>query len=151
MNPEQEILEKWIERFNDSRLEPATALRWAQPDPFRDPVGYTMRKGLSQLWGQLLGEMDPDIVDDALDRILRIRAVQDVSPDKAVRFVADLRPLLDQLPSDLRRKVVEGRIDWLARAALDKYRQCRKQINVVRLHEAERLTGAHRAVRKVCL
>ena len=151
MNPEQEILEKWIERFSDSRPEPATALCSAQPDPFRNPVGYTIRQGLSQLWEQLLREMDPDTVDAALDSILRIRAVQDVSPNEAVRFVADLRPLLGQLPSELDRTLVEGRIDRLAMAALDKYRQCREQINVVRLHETERLTGAHRAVRNVCL
>ena len=151
MNPEQEILEKWIERLTGPCPEPATALCSAQPDPFRNPVSYTIRKGLSQLWEQLLREMDPGTVDAALDSILRIRAVQDVSPDEAVRFVADLRPLLRQLPSELDRTLVEGRIDRLALAALDKYRLCREQINVVRLHEAERLTGVHRAARKVCL
>lgn len=151
MNPEQEILEKWIEGLTDSRPEPATALRSAQPDPFRNPVGYTIRKGLSQLWEQLLREMDPDTVDAALDSILRIRAVQDVSPNEAVRFVADLRPLLGLLHSELDRTLVEGRMDRLAMAALDKYLQCREQINVVRLHEAERLRGAHRAAWKVRL
>lgn len=150
MNPEQQILEEWIERLADPRPGTANALRSAQPDPFRNPVGYTMRKGLSQLWEQLLRDMDLDAVDAALDCILRIRAVQDVSPDEAVRFVADLRPLLAQLPSEVDRKKFERRINQIALAALDKYQQCRAQINLVRLHEAERFTGARRAARKVC-
>lgn len=145
MNPEKEILEKWIERLVDSRSERAAALLSAQPDPFRNPVGYAVRTSLSQLWEQLLGEMDPDIVDAALDAILRIRAVQDISPNESVSFVADLRPLLDQLPSALDRRLIEGRIDRLALAALDKYLQCREEINVVRFHEMERFTRAHRS------
>jgi len=141
MLPQQEIVEKWIERLADSQPQQSTALRTPQPDPFRNPVGYAVRKSLAQLWEELLGDMKPEVIDEALDTILRIRAVQDVSPSEAVGFVDQLRPLLREtrLPLDL--ALLEARIDRLTLAAHDKYVQCREQIAAVRLHEIERLTG----------
>lgn len=150
MHTQSEILERWIEKVADSYPEHSAALRAAKPDPFRNPVGYAIRNGLSQLWDQLLGQMDQDTVDRALDTILRIRAVQDVSPSEAMGFVSDLRPLVCRLPSELNRTQLEARIDQLSLVALDKYRQCREQIVAVRIHETERLTHAHRIARKAC-
>lgn len=143
MHPQQETVEKWIERLADSHPQQSAALRAPQPDPFRNPLGFAVRKGLSQLWDELLGEMKPEVIDQALDTILRIRAVQDLSPSEAVGFVDQLRPLLYQSPVPLDPALLEARIDQLTLAASDKYMQCREQIAAVRLHETERLTRIH--------
>jgi|SRR5271157_23814 len=148
MNIDSEILERWIEKIADSHPQHSGALRAPQPDPFRNPVGYAIRKSLAQLWEQLQGDMDPDAIDSALDTVLRIRAVQDMSPSEAVGFVIQLRSILRQVPATFDLVLLENRIDQLTLAAFDKYMQCREQILAARLHESERLSRAHRVAGK---
>lgn len=144
MNSRQEIVEKWIEQMIESHAGQAAALRTPDPDPFRNPVSYTIRRSLAQLWKQLQGDMDLDAVDSALDSVVRIRAVQDMRPSEAVGFVIQLRSILRQQPAGFDLVLLENRIDRLALAAFDKYMQCREQILAARLHEKERLTRTDR-------
>ena len=148
MNADSEILEKWIEKLADSHPQNAAALRAPKPDPFRNPVGYAIRTSFEQLWEQLQGGMDLDAIDSALDSVLRIRAVQDMSPSEAVGFVIPLRLILRQVPGTFDLALLENRIDRLMLAAFDKYTQCRDQIRAVRLHETERLTRTRRVAGK---
>ena len=148
MTLQQAIVEKWIEQMIESETEPPTALRASEPDPFRNPVAYTIRRSLGQLWEQLQGDMDPMAIDLALDAVVRIRAVQDISPSEAVGFVIQLRSILRQQPAGFDLVLLENRIDGLTLAAFDKYMECREQILAARLHEKERLTRAHRVAGK---
>lgn len=145
MTCESEILQKWVEKLADSHPQSAAALRALRPDPFRNPVGYAVRKSLMQLWEELQSNMDPEAIDSALDTVLRIRAVQDISPSEAVGFVIQLRSILREVPAISDLPLLESRIDQLTLAAFDKYMQCREQVRVVRLHETQRLTSRHRA------
>ena len=148
MNAGSEILEKWIEKVAESHPQSAAALRAPQPDPFRNPIGYTIRNGLAQLWEQLQGDMDPDAIDSALDNILRIRAVQDMPGSEAASFVIPLRAILSQASGTFDLDLLDNRIDRLAQAAWGKYKQCRDQIGAARLHETARLARTHRLIRK---
>lgn len=149
MNPEDEILEKWVEKLADSHPQNASALRAPSPDPFRNPVGFATRRSLEQLWEQLQGDMNPAAIDSALDTVLRIRALQDVSPSQAVSFIIELRSILREIPASFDLALLDSRIDQLTLAAFDKYTQCRDQICAVRLHEMERLIRTHRVAGKV--
>ena len=91
--------------------------------------------------------MNSDTIDSALDAVLRIRAVQDVSPSQAVGFVIQLRSVLREAPATFDLPLLESRIDQLSLAAFDKYMQCREQAFAARLHEAERLSRTHRLSR----
>ena len=148
MKPREEIVEKWIGRMTEFHPEQSAALRAPEPDPFRNPVAYTVRKSLAELWEQLRGDMDPDAIDSALDALIRIRAVQDMPPSEAVGFVIQLRPILLQLPAGFDLVLLENRIDQLTLAAFDKYMKCREQIVAARLHEKERLTHINRIAGK---
>ena len=148
MNPESEILEKWIEKLANSHPQNAATLRAPKPDPFRNPVGYAIRMSLEQIWEQLQGGMDRDAIDSALDTVLRIRTVQDISPSEAVGFVIPLRWILRQAPGTFDLALLENRIDQLMQAAFDKYTQCRDQLRAVHLHETERLTRTRRVAGK---
>jgi len=143
-----DIVEKWIERMVETRPEQASALRIREPDPFRNPIGYAVRKSLAKLWEELQCDMDPIAIDSALDAIIRIHAVQDMPPSQAVGFVVLLRPILREQPGVFDLVFLENRIDQLVLSAFDKYMQCRDQIMAARLHERERLTGAHRRAGK---
>jgi hypothetical protein len=146
MSPEREILEKWVGRVADSYAAQSAAVRAPEPDPFCNPVGFLVRRSLSQLWEQLLGEMDPVVIDRALDAVMRLRAVQDISPGEAVGFVVQLRPLLQELPAERDRALLAGRVNQMAMAASDKYAECRQQIATIRVHEMERSVHQRRTI-----
>ncbi len=142
MTGRQQILERWIGSVADAHPEQAAMLRVAEPDPFRNPMAYALRQSLTRLWEQLRGNMDAEVIENALDTLLRIQAVQDVSASEAMDFLVLLRPLLPPLPeADI--AILHDRLDRLALAAGEKYRQCREQLAAVRAHEKERSARGH--------
>jgi hypothetical protein len=113
-------------------------------DPFRNPVGHTLREGLSRLVDELLGEFDPARVMAALDGIVRMRAVQDFSPSGAVEFVvlgkAAARTALagGHGPEGDELAALDAQIDQVAGLASALYATCCEQIAAIRTREARR-------------
>jgi hypothetical protein len=86
--------------------------------------------------------MDTDRIATALDAIIRIRAVQDLTASQAVGFVFLLKPILLELQPErnpvLLDVLLNDRIDRLALMAFDKYMQCREQLADIRVNEGRR-------------
>jgi hypothetical protein len=151
------ILEEWIARTAESYPRHAAALLSEEPDPFRNPVGVALRRSLSLLLRELLGEMNATAIDSALDPIIRFQAVQGFTPEEAVRFVALLRPIFlelgppqNSLVFDLRildSNINVARIDQLAATAVDKYAQCREQLVRIRANEVQRASQTQQRIR----
>jgi hypothetical protein len=138
------ILERWIARTIESYPRAALPFLSGQDDPFRNPVGYTLRQSLARLLDELQGDMDPGGIAAALDAIIRIRAVQDLTPSQAVEFLFLLKPILRELAPEPDQARLAERIDRLALMAFDNYMQCREQIAEVRWNERQRSAGVRR-------
>ncbi len=123
---------------------PSAALPFlaGQDDPFRNPVGHTLRQSLTSLFEQLQGDMDANGIAPALDAIIRIRAVQDLTPSQAVEFLFLLKPIMRELAPEQDQVRLADRIDRLALMAFDKYMQCREQVAEVRWSERQRSVRA---------
>jgi hypothetical protein len=162
MDASKAILERWVARTAESYPPHAAALLRKEHDPFRNPVGDTLRRSLSQLLRELSGEMDATAIDSALDPIIRLQVVQGFAPDDAVRFVSLLKPILRELDPeqnsaiddgriDDRRiddgRIDDGRIDRLAVMATDKYAQCREQLARIRANEVRRANHTQKRIR----
>jgi len=162
MDATEAILERWVARTAESYPRHAAALLRKEHDPFRNPVGDTLRRSLSQLLRELSGEMDAPAIDSALDPIIRLQVVQGFAPDDAVRFVSLLKPILRELEPDRNSAVLgdriddgtiddgridDGRIDRLAVMAADKYAQCRKQLARIRANEIRRANHTQQRIR----
>ena len=100
-------------------------------DPFRNPVGHTLREGLRAVLDALLDAGD---LRAALDPVIRIRAVQDFTPSQAVGFVFALKPILGA--------GFEERVDRAALAAFDVFMECRETLYQAKANEARRRYGA---------
>jgi RsbT co-antagonist protein rsbRD N-terminal domain len=128
------VAERWIARTLKSYAPETQPILAGGSDPFRNPVGHVIQKSLTTLAGELLGAMDERAITSAMDAMMRLRAVQDISPSQALRFVFELRgvvaEVLDSVPAQL-----AGRIDELALMAFDKYMACREQIAGLREKE----------------
>jgi hypothetical protein len=114
-----------------------------EKDPFRNPVGAALREGIPRLVAELFGAMDPGKVSEALEGIVRIRAIQDFSPKQAVGFVFELRDILRDVvrAPEVPLGELYKRIDEMALVAFDVFMRCREQVYEVRLREARRADG----------
>jgi RsbT co-antagonist protein rsbRD N-terminal domain len=109
-----------------------------ETDCFRNPVGQTHKDAIPLLVDELFGDMSSDKVRQALEGIVRIRAVQNLSAKEAVGFVFLLKEILQQELSDNGpiRLELDRRVDEMALAAFDLYSQCREQISAIQVSEA---------------
>lgn len=108
----------------------------SQKDPFANPVGNTTFQGLQAAFDGVLQDADNERQQEALDPIIRIRAVQDFTPAQATGFVLELKPLIRRLLSkELDRPEawqelleIERRVDMLLLVAFDIYLKCRETL-----------------------
>jgi hypothetical protein len=140
------IVEGWVERVLSAYPPDAAVLFQKERDPFANPIGHSVREGARGILQAILDGMDPEKLRSHLDRIVRVRAVQDFAPSRALSFVFSLRsvirdviPELDAEPG-LRREMAsldEG-IDRVALAAFDLYSECREEVSQLRVNEVKR-------------
>lgn len=142
------IAGRWLALTLESYPAPTARLLARETDPFRNPVGHTLRQALSGLAEELVGSMDPGRVRALLDSVVRIRAVQDMSASEAVGFVFLARQALREeigsgvgLPAADGLGAVEARVDEMALSAFDLFMRCREQIHAIRADEAQHRTA----------
>jgi RsbT co-antagonist protein rsbRD N-terminal domain len=137
------ITKKWVELVINSYPAETARFLQRQSDPFANPVGQTTKHGLQSLIDILLGDLSPDQVEGALDPIIRIRAIQDFTPGRAVRFVFDLKHIIRAVCADdigdaqgIREIVaLEKQIDEMGFTAFDIYMRCREKIYDLKANE----------------
>jgi hypothetical protein len=139
------IVGRWLDLIFETYPDDAQRFLTKQKDRFANPVGTTISKEIENLYDELIEGLEPDRVSPLLDRIIRIRAIQDFSPSQAVNFVFLLKKAIkketsneileDQLSEDL--TIMESRIDDLALLAFDIYMGCREKLYDIRANEAK--------------
>jgi hypothetical protein len=142
------ILERWFRLILDTYPPDASQFLKKQGDPFANPVGCSISRGVEELFDELIDEGDSDVVAPILDQIIRIRAVQDFSPARAVGFVFELKKSIRQeLADELRAGAtehdlveLESRIDRMALLAFDIYMVCREKVYEIKANEAKNRT-----------
>jgi len=130
------IHRRWLDQLVDSYPDETARFLRRQDDPFANPVGAAFTEGTLQvLDGVLDGGDDPDVAS-ALDRIIRIRAVQDMAPADALSFVFDLkRAARDELGDEASPQWLEfdRRVDRVALLAFNVFVGCREQVFAIRV------------------
>ena len=127
-------MERWVGQTLRSYSPEMLPFLSGELDPFRNPVGYTLRTNLAALAHELLGDMDKGRITEAMDALVRVRAVQNFSPADAVRFVFELRLAIHETTGSVSQSL-DGRIDELALIAFEQYMRCREQLFDLRLNE----------------
>jgi len=133
-----DVLERWIEGVVEGYPEDAARFLRSQTDRFANPVGASLREGLAEILDGVLQDIEPDDLRSALDRVIRVRAVQDFEPSEAVRFVFDLKNLLREFAGDVAvgsLDQLDRRIERLGLCAFDVYMRCREQMWQIRAQE----------------
>ena len=147
------IEERWFDIIVDTYPADGQVFLKNQKDRFDNPVAYEFRQGIKGIYEALINGMDGDLVLSHLDRIISIRAIQDLPPSKAVAFIFLLKTVIrSELKEELSQKglseelvELESRIDGLALISFDIYMTRRKKLYEIRVREAKnRVSGIMR-------
>lgn len=139
------IINRWFDLV--AGTNPAgVSLSSRSKDEFSDPEGNTVSREIAALFDELLQDrMNSEKACASLNGILRIKAVQDLSPGTAVGFVFFLKEAItEELADEIEKQNLfrqwlefESRVDRLAALAFEIYMQCREKIYQLRVNEVK--------------
>ena len=142
------LLTSWFDAIMETYPADNTGFFKKKEDRFANPVGHTFSQGIASLLEALIEEKDLAEGLPFLEDIIKVRAVQDFTPSKAVSFVFNLKKVVREelkkeiKPDHLEDALVsfESRIDDLALLAFNIYVTCRDQLNQLKIDELKRMT-----------
>jgi hypothetical protein len=139
------IIKKWRDVTLAAYSSDAKRFLSKERNRFANPVGQTITESVEILYDELLEGGDSESMCSALDRIIRIRAVQDLKPSQAIGFIIQLKGIIGEelqaaapeigLSKEI--QVIENSIDNMALMAFDIYTQCRQKIYEIRVSEVQ--------------
>jgi len=139
------VLQRWFENVLETYPAETRKFLGSQRNRFSNPVGASISEGMDGLYQHLLHGTDVESADFSqfLDRIIRIRAVQQFSPSQAIGFIFLLKQVVrETLAREVANRGLEDefvrferRIDRLALLSFDKYMECRETIFDIRIRE----------------
>ena len=130
------IVKEWFEKVANTYPPDTAQFVRSNPDAFSNPIGSSLQNGLSALFDQLLTDPDRETVRQYVDPIVRIRAVQDFTPSKAIAFILVLKNIVRKhIDSELNDSKAfgellrfESKIDNMSLFAFDLFIACREKI-----------------------
>ncbi|MGI9952992.1 RsbRD N-terminal domain-containing protein [Moorellaceae bacterium AZ2] len=144
------VLNKWYDLVLQTYPPETARFLKEEKDRFANPVGHVIYEGIEGLYEELLHGVQAEKAYHFLDRIIRIRAVQDFSPSRAVAFLFLLKQVVrEEVAAEFQEGGLpweellqfESQIDDLAGLAFDMYMQCREQLFEIRVKEIKNRTS----------
>jgi hypothetical protein len=152
------VLQQWSDFVMDSYHADSRTFLKTHLNKFANPVGASITEGLEGLYDGLArgDDFSSEHFLQSLDRVVRVRAVQEFTPSQALGFVFLLKKAVRQtLAPDLRKQDIseelltwESKIDRLALLSFDLYMQCRETIFEIRCNEVKNSTA--RVWERIC-
>ena len=137
------IVSRWIERILSTYPAESSRFFKGEQDRFANPVGAIIREEAPALLEAVWNALDPAELRESLDRVVRVRAVQEFAPSEALAFLFDLKQVIREVvaeteglrlaPDEL--EALDIRVDRLALLAMDIYVECRERIFEIRVNE----------------
>jgi len=141
-----ELAEKWADLVLRTYPKETQKVWGRQKDRFQNPVGATIIETTRELTDLILEWKDAEGIARSLDKLIRIRSVQDFSPSQALSFVFLLKKLLrDEFFQTMKAEGrleelmrFEAKVDNLAMMSFDIYTKSRELIYRMRVDEVKR-------------
>jgi MoxR-like ATPase len=131
------LLRRWVDVVVASYPEETARFLHKQKDQFQNPVGHTITVELGEIYDLLAGGKPLEgEIGTFLDRLIRVRALQDFKPSTALGFIFALKWIIrDELARELEEKdlakqmlELEGEIERLGMMAFDHFVACREHV-----------------------
>ncbi|MBW2030618.1 MAG: RsbRD N-terminal domain-containing protein [Deltaproteobacteria bacterium] len=143
------IVGRWRDLLLETYSADSRRFLKKQKDRFANPVGTTLAREIDNLYDGLLQEVDRSRLTPIIDRIIRIRAIQDFTPSQAISFIFVVKKIIrEELKKELREEGtarelsrVESRVDEMALIAFDIFITCREKIYEMRVKESRNMVS----------
>ncbi|MDL2316352.1 RsbRD N-terminal domain-containing protein [Desulfovibrio sp. OttesenSCG-928-A18] len=139
---------RWIEVVHGTYPFDTIGFLRTKKDQFANPVGYRTEEAAKALMDVVFSERpDQEALATAVEEIVRVRAIQDFSPEIAVGVFFALKDIVrkvlqetgegqeEYLPALL---ALESRVDALVLMAFGVYARCREKLHQLRVDEFKR-------------
>ena len=140
------LLNKWLERTIATYPEESRPFLLNKLDKFANPVGVNIAEGLEVILEGIIYDINPEEIMASLDKVIRIRAIQEFSPSEAISFVYLLKDAANEVLANEIKELVhtdafiqfQAQLDSLALLAFDVYMKCREDLFEIRVNELKR-------------
>lgn len=142
-NKKSDIISAWFDLAAKTYPEETALFLKRKKDRFSNPVGHVLRLGTEGIVENLLLGSGADAFRPFLEDILRIRAVQDFSPSRAVGFLFLLKTAIRTFLKESQKDPallsqlleLESKIDGLALLGFDIYMEFKQKVYEIRATE----------------
>lgn len=141
----QKIINQWFQAVVETYPEETAKFLKSQKNPFLNPVGAAIKEGLEGILNWIISGGQTGEVTPFLDRIIRVRAIQEFKPSDALKFIADLRWIVREVCSaeaEIASVIdnLNALVDRLLMESFDVFSKCREDLYEVRLQEVKNRT-----------
>lgn len=141
-----ELAEKWAEAIFETYPKETQQVWKGNDNRFTNPVGVAIHQATEELVDHLLVWDDASAIALSLDKIIKVRAVQNFTPSQAISFVFLFKKVLrDEFFQIMKKEGTledllrfEAKLDNLAMMAFDIYSKSREQLFTMRVDEVKR-------------
>jgi hypothetical protein len=148
-NNRAKIITLWFDATIRTYPEDTARMFARVKDRFDNPVGSLTLQSLEDTFSCLLGPLDPQAAESALDPVMRIRAIQSFTPAHAVGFVFELKTIVKEVLGRGLDDTLDRKIDQIGLSAFNRYMKCREEIFLLKANEAK--DRIHKAFRRAGL
>ncbi len=139
------IVSTWIDRVMSTYSADGARFFKSQKDRFANPLGYSVEKGIEGLFASICtGEKIVDLPNE-LFQFIKLRAVQDMEPSKALAFLYELKDVVREICgieilSSMSEEWADFDriVDQVALLGFDVYAKDRELIYQVKIQEMKR-------------
>jgi len=136
------ILEGWLSRALHVYPDASREFLGQTGNDFSNPIGSTLREGMEELCGELLEPAGEDGFRPILERVLKVRAIENLTPSQALGFLPLLKRIIREVLGDRLENALlpewtslSDKIDALTLQGFDVYTECREKIHQLKRNE----------------
>ncbi|AKX94399.1 RsbRD N-terminal domain-containing protein [Neomoorella thermoacetica] len=145
-NKKTAVVNRWFQLLAEEYPPETARFLLREKDQFANPVGHTIQEAVTGLFDILLEGGEAGSASRYLDSLLRIQAVQDFPPSRAIGGILHIKKIIgEELAGEIRAagihpeeiRLFASRVDRLALAAFDIYMACREKLYEIRVQEVK--------------
>ncbi len=148
-NQEQAIFEQWYEIIARTYSAESYALLKETSKQFTNPLAYNIYTEAKSLFEAILEDRYLELIEEPLNNILKIRAVQDFTSSEAVGFILNLKQVFRMELTSISNtdeyyktlSLIEDRIDQVLLKAFNIFMQIREKIYELKANEVKNRTS----------
>jgi RsbT co-antagonist protein rsbRD N-terminal domain len=146
------IIQKWFEATINTYPEETAKIFNKSKNKFDNPVGVATHESLESVIDMLCKNMEQtdnkdlneELIEQALDSVIRIRAIQNFSASQAVGFVFELKDIVKKIAGKNVEILIDSKfdrkVDQISLAAFNRFLKCRESIFLLKAMEAKKRT-----------